>query len=141
MLFAAHAVSITGTAVTTVVLPIALYQRTGSAGWTALLTALQTIPYLVFGLVAGVIADRYNRRRIMIVSDLAAMLIVGSVPVADALGRLTTPHLVCAAAGLATCFVWFDAANFGAIPSLVGRSLVVRATSALWTFDSIALIA
>jgi hypothetical protein len=41
--FAAHAVSVTGTALTTVVLPLALYQRTGSAGLTALLTALQTV--------------------------------------------------------------------------------------------------
>jgi MFS family permease len=139
--FAAHAVSVTGTAVTTVVLPIALFQRTGSAGWTALLTALQTVPYLIFGLVAGAIADRTDRRRLMLRADLAAALIVGSVPIADALGVLTTPHLVVVAAGLATCFVWFDAANFGALPALVGRDRVVRASSALWTFDSVALIA
>jgi MFS family permease len=139
--FAAHAVSVVGTAVTTVVLPIALFQRTGSPGWTALLTALQTIPYLLFGLVAGAVADRSDRKRIMLRADLAAAAIVGSVPAADALGVLTTAHLVVAAAGLATCFVWFDAANFGALPALVGRARVVRATSALWTFDSIALIA
>ena len=138
--FAAHGVSVTGTALTTVVLPIAVYQRTGSAGLTALLTALQTVPYLVFGLFAGAIADRHDRRRIMLTADISAALIVGSVPVADAFGILTTPHLVIVAAGLATCFVWFDAANFGAIPTLVGRDRVVRASSAMWTFDSIALI-
>ena len=138
--FAAHAVSITGTALTTVVLPIALYQRTGSAGLTALLAALQTVPYLLFGLFAGAIADRHDRRRIMLTADVLAALIVGSVPVADAFGVLTTPHLVVVAAGLATCFVWFDAANFGAVPSLVGRERVVRAVSAMWTYDSLALI-
>ncbi len=138
--FAAHAVSITGTALTTVVLPIALYQRTGSAGLTALLAALQTVPYLLFGLFAGAIADRHDRRRIMLTADVLAALIVGSVPVADAFGVLTTPHLVVVAAGLATCFVWFDAANFGAVPSLVGRERVVRAASAMWTYDSLALI-
>jgi MFS family permease len=94
--FAAHAVSVVGTAVTTVVLPIALFQRTGSPGWTALLTALQTIPYLLFGLVAGAVADRSDRRRIMLRADLAAAAIVGSVPAADALGVLTTAHLVVA---------------------------------------------
>ncbi len=138
--FAAHAVSITGTALTTVVLPIALYQRTGSAGLTALLAALQTVPYLLFGLFAGAIADRHDRRRIMLTADVLAALIVGSIPVADAFGVLTTPHLVIVAAGLATCFVWFDAANFGAVPSLVGRERVVRAASAMWTYDSLALI-
>ncbi len=138
--FAAHAISVTGTALTTVVLPIAVYQRTGSAGLTALLTALQTVPYLVFGLFAGAIADRHDRRRIMLTADLSAAIVVASVPIADAFGVLTTPHLVIVAAGLATCFVWFDAANFGAIPALVGRDRVVRASSAMWTFDSVALI-
>jgi hypothetical protein len=138
--FAAHAVSITGTALTTVVLPILLYQRTGSAGLTALLTALQTVPYLLFGLFAGAVSDRHDRRRIMLASDIAAALIVGSVPVADAFGVLSTAQLIAVAAGLATCFVWFDAANFGALPSLVGRDRVVRASSAMWTFDSVALI-
>lgn len=138
--FAAHAISFTGTTITTIVMPIALYQRTGSAGWTALLTALQTVPYLMFGLLAGVVADRGRRRALMIGSDLIAAVVVGSVPLADAFGILTTGHLVVAAAGLATCFVWFDAANFGALPALVGRDLVVRAVLALWTFDSVALI-
>src|SRR5450432_407104 len=68
--FAAHAVSVTGTALTTVVLPILLYQRTGSAGLTAALTALQTVPYLLFGLFAGAISDRHDRRRIMLTSDI-----------------------------------------------------------------------
>jgi MFS family permease len=138
--FTAHAVSVTGTALTGVVLPILLYQRTGSAGLTALLTALQTVPYLLFGLFAGAISDRRDRRRIMIVSDVAAALIVGSVPVADAFGILGTGQLIAVAAGLATCFVWFDAANFGALPALVGRDRVVRASSSMWTFDSVALI-
>jgi MFS family permease len=138
--FAAHSVSVTGTALTTVVLPIAVYQRTGSAVLTALLASLQTLPYLLFGLFAGAVSDRRDRRRVMLVSDVAAALIVGSVPVADVLGVLTTPHLVVVAAGLATCFVWFDAANFGAVPTLVGRDRVVRASSAMWTFDSVALI-
>jgi MFS family permease len=138
--FGAHAISVSGTSLTFVVLPIALFQRTGSAGWTALLTALQTIPYLLFGLLAGVVSDRHDRRRLMIGSDIAAALVVASVPAADAFGVLTTPHLVVVAAGLATCFVWFDAANFGALPALVGRDRVVRATSAMFTFDSVALI-
>jgi hypothetical protein len=53
---------------------------------------------------------------------------------------LSTAQLIAVAAGLATCFVWFDAANFGALPSLVGRDRVVRASSVMWTFDSVALI-
>jgi len=139
--FAAHAISITGTAVTQVVLPILVFQRTGSPLLTSLLTTIEVAPYLLIGLFAGVLADRGNRRRLMVSCDLAQTLLLGSVPLAAAAGLLTTGQLFLVAVASATVFVWFDAANFGALPALVGRDRVVTATSALATFDSLALIA
>ena len=139
--FAAHAVSVVGTAVTLVALPLAVYQRTGSAGLTAALTAIEVLPYLLFGLVAGALSDRVDRRAMMVRADLVAAATLVSIPVASVLGVLTTGHLMAVAFVVATCFVWFDAANFGALPTLVGRDRVVRAIGALWTFDSVALIA
>ena len=139
--FVAHAISVTGTAVTLVALPLAVYQRTASAGLTAALTAIEVLPYLVFGLAAGAVADRADRRSVMVRADLGAALVLASVPAAAALGLLTTGHLMVTAVVVATCFVWFDAANFGALPTLVGRERVVAAIGALWAFDSVALIA
>jgi MFS family permease len=139
--FAAHAVSVTGTAITLVALPLAMFQRTGSAGLTAALTAVEVVPYLLFGLVAGAVSDRANRRAVMVGADLVAAAALASIPVASQLGMLTTGHLLATAAVVATSFVWFDAANFGALPTLVGRERVVRASGALWTFDSLAMIA
>jgi MFS family permease len=54
---AAGRVSYAGTAIMGVVLPILVYRRTGSAWQTSLLVAVEIIPYLVFGLLAGVVAD------------------------------------------------------------------------------------
>jgi MFS family permease len=124
-----------------VVLPILVFQRTGSALLTSSLTAIEVAPYLLIGLLAGVIADRGDRRRLMVGCDLAQVVLLASVPIAAAAGILTTPHLFVVAATSATVFVWFDAANFGALPALVGRDHVVAASSAMWTFDSLALIA
>jgi MFS family permease len=138
--FSAHAISVTGTAVTQVVLPILVFQRTHSALQTSLLTTIEVAPYLAFGLFAGVIADRADRRRLMVRCDLLQVALLGSVAVAAALDVLTTPQLFVIAVASATTFVWFDAANFGALPALVGRDRVVAANSAMWTFDSLALI-
>src|SRR5437879_3027096 len=88
--FAAHAISVTGTAVTQVVLPILVFQRTRSPLLTSLLTTVEVAPYLVVGLIAGVIADRTDRRRLMVRCDLLQTALLGSVPVAAAFGVLTT---------------------------------------------------
>lgn len=123
----AGSVSYGGTLVTTVVLPILVYQRTGSAFETSLLAGIETIPYLAFGLVAGAISDHANRRRMMYTCESISAVLVGSVPVANALGVLTIAQIYVVAAGTATTFVWRDAANFGAIPSLVGRDMLASA--------------
>src|SRR6201996_8010551 len=50
-----------------------IFGRTGSATWVALTTAARVLPVVVLGPLGGVLADRHDRRRIMIVCDLARM--------------------------------------------------------------------
>ncbi|MDQ2718008.1 MAG: MFS transporter, partial [Chloroflexota bacterium] len=135
-----RAVSLLGTAITAVVLPILIYRLTASAFLTSLLAALEVIPYLLFGLFAGALADQVNRRWLMVGCDLLNMLLLASIPVAAWLHALTILQVFAVALLSATAFVWFDAANFGAIPTLVGRERIVAAYSALWTTDTIVQI-
>jgi len=80
--FLAGAISAAGTTVTLVVMPLLVYQLTQSAFLTGLLGALEVLPYLVFGLFAGALADRADRRRLMIGSDVVNAILLGSIPVA-----------------------------------------------------------
>lgn len=128
----ARVVSLGGSAATYVALPVIVYRLTGSPFLTGLVAALEAVPYLCFGLVAGAVADRVDRRRLMITSDLISAAVIGSVPLAAALHALTTTHVLAAAALAATVFVFFDAANFGALPTLVGTSRLASANSAVW---------
>ena len=57
----ARNVSLLGSTITTVVLPIMVFRLTGSAFATSLLATFEVLPYFLFGLVAGAIADRVNR--------------------------------------------------------------------------------
>ncbi|MBA2680243.1 MAG: MFS transporter [Ktedonobacteraceae bacterium] len=124
-------ISVLGSYVTLVLLPILVYRLTNSAFQTALLTALNVVPYFCFGLFAGVLADRVNRKRLMVLCNLGSMLAIGSIPFASLLHVLTLPHIYIAALLVATVTVWFDAADFGALPALVGRERVVAANSYL----------
>jgi MFS family permease len=135
-----RAISLLGTAITSVVLPILVYRLTASALLTFLLATLEVLPYLLFGLWAGELADRVDRRRLMVGCDLLNTFLLGSIPVAGWLHVLTIPHIFAVALLSASAYVWFDAANFGAIPSLVGREHLVTATSAITAMSTVVAI-
>jgi MFS family permease len=132
-LFAAHAVTTAGSWITLAVMPLLVYQLTGSALHTALLTTVEFVPYPLFGLFAGAVADRLDRRRIMVAAELVSGIALASIPIASAFDALTLPHIYVAAVLAMTMYVWFDAANFGAVPALAGRERVVQAQSAIWS--------
>src|SRR5688572_31452079 len=110
-----------------------MYSVTGSAVHTGALAALAAAPYLVCGLLAGALVDRMHRRTVMVVTDLVSAGLLVSVPVAAVSDALTPAHLLIVAGGVASATVWFDAANFGAVPALVGTDQLVRANSAIWS--------
>lgn len=127
----ARIASAAGSGVTFVVLPVLVYRLSGSPLLTGAVTACEALPYLLPGLLAGVVGDRHDRRRLMVGADVLAAAIVASVPLAAALGRVTIARALLVAAGLASAFV--DAANFGALPTLVGRERVAAAKTMVWT--------
>ncbi|HEX8936262.1 MAG TPA: MFS transporter [Pseudonocardiaceae bacterium] len=124
-------ISSAGSQVTLVVLPVLIFQLTGSAGRTAALLTVEAAPYLVFGLFAGAITDRANRRLVMITCDLSRSFAVATVALAAALDVLTIPHVYLVAAITGTAFVWHDSGLFGALPAIVGRARVTAAFGAL----------
>ena len=72
-------------------LPFAVLEAGGSISAVGLVVAAQLVPFLVFALVGGVIADRGDRRRVLVASDVARLVVqaVGGVLlVADAASPL-----------------------------------------------------
>ena len=134
--FAARLVSLAGAVVTAVAMPVLVYRMSGSAFLTAAVTALEALPYLLVGLLAGALADRWDRQRVMVASDLVNAVLIGSVPAAAWLGVLTVPHLLVAAFASQAVFTFFDGANFGALPVLVGRARVPAANAVVWSAAS-----
>ena len=130
----ARTISFAGTGITTIVLPVLVYRLTGSPAWVASVNAIEVVPYLALGLLAGAVADRLNRKKIMVTCDVTAAFLLAAVPAATALHRLVLAQLLIVALGIATVFVWFDAA------ALVDRAQLPVAASLIDSSGSIALL-
>lgn len=101
-------VSVLASTMSQFALSIWLYQQTESATAMGLLQVFFITPFLLISPVAGVMVDRYNRKLMMMVSDLTAILGTGTIFVLYALGQLEFWHLYIAAAlnGIGNAFQW-----------------------------------
>lgn len=129
-------VAMVGGVLSLVAFPVLVYQLTGRASLTALMAVAESLPYLVVGLPAGALVDRWNRRRVLVVTGLASAALMLSVPVADSVGTLVFAHVLVVGTAVATLWVFADAATFGVLPQIVGRARVASATSTLVTIGT-----
>ena len=133
----ARTASLTGSLITAVAMPVLVSRLSHSPFLTALPTTREALPYLLIGLVAGAVGDRWDRKRVMVAADVVNVGLIASVPVAWWLGVLTVPHVLAAAVLVQAFFTFFDGANFGALPVLVGRDRVGEANAAIWGFGGV----
>ncbi|HWX09003.1 MAG TPA: MFS transporter [Gaiellaceae bacterium] len=90
----------------------------------------RTVPYVVFGLFAGVAADRWNRKRMMLASDTVRALALASLVITIAFGGLTFAQIAIVSFVEGTCFVFFNVAAAGALRSVVPASQLADAAGA-----------
>jgi MFS family permease len=86
-----------------------------------------SIPALLFGFHGGVVADRWDRRRVMISADLVRGAVLVPVAIAGLSGHLPLAVLVAAAFVLTAAASYFDPAYGGLLPELVDRRNVQQA--------------
>jgi MFS family permease len=119
LLWTGQAVSLLGDAAFLVALGWRTFTLTGSARSLSLVLALQGVGLIATVLVGGALADRYDRRVLMLVSDAARFGIIGALATVDATGHLSIHSLAALAfvEGLATGF--FTPALGGLVPLVV----------------------
>ncbi|MFE5675544.1 MFS transporter, partial [Streptomyces erythrochromogenes] len=116
-LWTAGFVSETGDWIFMIAMPVFVYQLTGSVTATATNFILELLPGLLLSPVAGVLADRWDRRRLMIGVSLLQVLVLLPLLAVDGPGQLYLVNLVtCAQAALATIF---QPAKYALLPSVV----------------------
>ncbi|HVS05506.1 MAG TPA: MFS transporter [Candidatus Dormibacteraeota bacterium] len=123
LFWAARAISVAGDRISLLALPtVAILLLGASSAEVGLLNAIGTLAWPALALFAGVWVDRIRRRRILVVTDLGRAVLVGSIPVAFALGHLTFPQLLVVAGLVGGMTVFFDLAATAHVPSLVPRA-------------------
>ncbi len=84
-------VSNVGTWMETIGVGVYVTQSTGRAGWTGTVAALMYLPTLVLGPLAGALADRTDRRRLLSLLTTAQTLLAAVLAVLAVTGRLSVP--------------------------------------------------
>jgi len=135
----ASTVSAFGTYVTTVALQVLVVDDLGgSATDVGLVNAARWVPYLLVGLLIGVLADRLRRRPVLVATDLGRAVVLGGIPLLAALDRLTLPALLALVATLGLLSLANDAAHQSFLPRLVPRTGLSRANARLQQSDAAA---
>ena len=112
-------VSSIGSQCTVIAMPLLTLVLTHSAAKTGVIGFLDLAPLALFMLLAGVVADRWNRKRLMIVTSALRLASITSVVVAVALHSITFAQLAIVAFIQATGATFYQTASSGAIRSVV----------------------
>jgi MFS family permease len=138
-LWAALSISLVGSQITTLALPLFAARSLGASAFQmGLLAAAAEAPFLLFSLPAGAFVDRLPRRPVLIATDLGSALLLLSIPLAVPFGGPVYLQLCLVAFGVGTFTVVSEVAHYAYVPVLVGRSELTRFNSRLQVSHSAA---
>jgi MFS family permease len=127
LLWLGQFVSLSGDGLLIIALPFYVYQLTGSILQTGISVMVEMLPRVLLGSVAGVFADRWNRRATMIVTDLLRAAVLLLLLLVHSANLLWLIYVVMATQAIITQF--FTPASMAIIPSLVEVEQLVPANS------------
>ena len=129
LVWAGQTVSLIGNAAFLVAVGWKTLEITGSPGSLGIVLAAEGVAMLATLLIGGALADRYERRRLMILSDLARLGVVAALAVTDASGNLTFPLLIAFAVGVGLGDGFFHPAFGGIVPLVVEKPNLASANA------------
>ncbi|HEX9038827.1 MAG TPA: MFS transporter [Ktedonobacterales bacterium] len=141
-LWGGQTVSIFGSLVTRVILPIvAVLNLRATLPQVALLYICDAAPALILGLVAGALADRMRRRPLLIAADTGRALALLAVPLMAALGNLSLALLYTVIAVTSALTTVFDTAYPAYLATLVSEDRLLEGNAKLTASMSVSEVA
>ncbi|HJQ51179.1 MAG TPA: MFS transporter [Gaiellaceae bacterium] len=119
-----------GSTSTYIAYPLLVLTLTHSPAKAGVVGFANVLPYALFALFAGVVADRVDRKRLMIAMDLVRAAAMASVVAALAAGVVTFWQVAAVAFVEGTAFVFFNIAEVGALRSVVPAYQLQEAAAA-----------
>jgi MFS family permease len=118
-LWTASAVSNVGDGVTMVAGPLLVASLTHDPTLVAGAAFVQSLPWLLFSLLSGVLADRFDRQRLIVVANAVRGAALGGLSVAIATGTVSIPLTYAVFFLLGSCETVADTASIARLPALV----------------------
>ncbi len=136
VVWAGQLVSVLASSMTQFALTIWAYRETGSAVVLGVVNASFLVPFMLLSPIAGAMVDRYNRKLMMMLSDLTAVTATVGLLILNATGDLQIWHLYVASAinGLGNTFQW--PAYSAAISTMVPKEQYQRANGMMSLIES-----
>ncbi|MGI5282889.1 MFS transporter [Nonomuraea polychroma] len=140
-IWSSQLLSIMTSSVTGFVLGVWVFQRTGSATQFVTITLCAVLPEVVFSPLAGSLADRWDRRRLMMAADLGAALATGVLALLLAADSLQVWHIYVITAVSAVFGTAQMAAFHAMMPLLVPKERLGRANGLMQVTDAVRVAA
>lgn len=137
LFYAGQAFSYVGDGLRLIAVPLLVYHLTGSALSVGLTYTLELGPFAIFGLLGGSLADRLDRRKLMIACDLVRFVVVALFALGYALGFLSLPLLYGGIVVLSIAAAFFLGGQASSIPYLIGKDRATKAMSALLAAEQV----
>ncbi|WP_199443116.1 MFS transporter [Umezawaea beigongshangensis] len=129
LLWGGQAISETGFSASMFAFPLLALAVTGSAAQSGTVLGAVAVVQLVVGLPAGALADRWNRKKIMLACEAAQAVALAGLVLALWTGAAGVVHLIAAAAVIGLCRALFEPAEDATLPRLVSTEQVPAAVA------------
>lgn len=136
-LLGAFTVSTVGDWLYRLALPFLVLELTGSAIGAGLAYAVEYAPYVFFSMLGGVAADRFDRRRLLILADLGSALIVGMLAALVTAGVDAVWLVFVVAFAVSSIRPFYHPAFQSILPSLVPAEGLTRANARIQSIESV----
>lgn len=115
----ADAISVTGTRISMIAIPLFVLETTGSATRTGVVALVEMLPLVLFKVLGGPVIDRLGARQISITCDVASLVVVGAIPLLHDAGLLSFPLFLVLVALAGALRGPGDGAKHSLVPALV----------------------
>lgn len=123
-LWIAQAWAIAGESLAQIAMPLLVYSMSGSAGQIGFVALLLILPRVILAPIAGLLADRLNRRRLLILADAERLVLVSLVPLAGEVWQLAV-----LAVGIGVGNALARPTELALVPAVAGPGQLVPALS------------
>jgi MFS transporter, DHA3 family, macrolide efflux protein len=133
-LWAGQFISVFGDRIHQFALAAVVLTTTGSVVLTALAFVAASLPNLFLSPIAGTFVDRWDRKEVLVVSDILRAAVVLLIPIAAAVNVILVYPLIFIVTSIS---IFFRPARVAIMPQLVERDELVTANSAMWIGETI----